>query len=97
VTDHTPGPWVARRNTREESLLILGPTTEIAMVSTDDPPTEEEMANAFLLAAAPDMLQELKRAEVVLANLAEVYDTPMARENLEAIRAAIAKAEGREP
>jgi hypothetical protein len=101
---HTPGPWFAH------NLGIghhaKGPYT--FPLGTDP---DEAAANASLCAAAPEMLAALRQVEDRLAVYAEWADrefiasrpNPVLREirsdaraNLVEIRAAIAKAEGRQ-
>jgi hypothetical protein len=67
----------------------------VAMVTFDeDKPqeTEEVIANARLIAAAPELLAALKVAERVMQDAITHIDCP---EEIEIVRAAINKAEGR--
>lgn len=58
-TRHTPGPWTIEPYTRmDKEITILEPR---CMVDNDDVSPPETTANAKLIAAAPDMLAELKR------------------------------------
>ena len=51
---YTPGPW----SVNEEGFVMAG-DTDIAVVSTAG---EEALANAVLIAAAPEMLEALEAA-----------------------------------
>ena len=94
---HTPGPWKMNTNVQTS---IDAETKHIAMVNyyksgraNDDVYGEEHEANARLIAAAPDLLEALKRIEIIGRG---------ARPNIskgtiagDIARAAIAKAEGK--
>lgn len=93
---HTPGPWSAVAD--EDSARIGGCDWRIitpcslddhdALVSIWDRRDGEDVAaNARLIAAAPDMLEALKKI---------VFDWDGEPEDMADARAAIAKAEGRE-
>jgi hypothetical protein len=96
---HTPGPWkvTERRNTRGQVLppAITAPRNghdgvQLAIVSAIR--FEEGDANALLIAAAPDMLEALKRIASTLGlNGDGIFRGALADQ----IRIAIAKAEGR--
>ena len=72
-TQHTPGPWKTGGCGEDGWRMILGPktrfyhafgeshTTSIADVSISDCESED-LANARLIAAAPDMLSALRDA-----------------------------------
>ena len=69
----------------------------VAMIECDDNTVDEQtvMANARLIAAAPDLLAALRRAEDLLTDLrADDLDDAEDVETMAAIRAAIAKAKG---
>lgn len=95
---HTPGPWGIET---EHALITIGASGagKIACVFqtvlAGDP-----KANARLIAAAPELLAALKETLETLGDIADklAHGSPM-RNDLEAqyaaIRAAIAKAEGR--
>lgn len=101
---HTPGPWVTGVCGEDGWHMILGPktrfshafgeahTTSIAYISVSDSEAED-LANARLIAAAPDLLNLLTAAdrldELTGENLA-VY----ARTFAALARAAIARATG---
>ncbi len=93
---HTPGPW---------RLIQDGPMPDSRSICAGDygigevwnlNGNPENLANAHLIAAAPDMLAALERCEQILSNcivageaLADHFPTRLA-----AVRAAIAKAKG---
>ena len=102
---HTPGPWfVAAQN---DALVIRRITTANGdiVAKLDYTPHEICAANANLIAAAPELLQVSTAAwhlcESLLANHVEVrefYPGPtgeLISEVRDALKAAIAKAEGR--
>ncbi len=85
----TPGPWrIYEPPDPRGSILIveghrsLAGTYRVAARS-------EERANAHLIAAAPDLLDELENARVIIAGEAPQYDQALKR-----IDAALAKARG---
>lgn len=57
MSTHTPGPWTIQQAGYES--FILGPIRggRIASVNESDRPTEEERANAKLIAASPKLLE----------------------------------------
>lgn len=61
----TPGPWVAQRNPRFECLEVFSGRSRIADINdvsdvTFGPPKNEAIANAHLIAAAPDLYEALE-------------------------------------
>ena len=97
-TKHTPGPWSGGDSDLQVSTLsVHGKTdgdhsTVCRLVSPEHGmPIDEIMANARLIAAAPDMLEALQLASTMLATGMPEYD---ARDAKEVIDAAIAKATG---
>jgi len=88
---HTPGPWSngGRYTERGFPHSMVGADTLIARVfSKNFGDVREEVANANLIAAAPDMLAALKRVIQAAEDGDEMTAISMAE-------AAIAKAEGR--
>jgi len=71
---HTPGPWEATdlRVKGNYARVVQAISGETVANVADDPtnlePTEESIANARLIAAAPDLLGSLKAAWVWLEN-----------------------------
>jgi len=105
---HTPAPWRYIRRSDEEfshpSIEALDDTFSVVILGFRDDPNddggvrgrtlEEAEANAHLIASAPDLLEALKRSVVALEECADCLDSYRIGQ-LEAARAAIAKAEGR--
>lgn len=100
---HTAGPWFADVNRSYGFPIALTPNipinpmvlgrpinVSVAKVSRDG--GQEAIANAHLIAAAPEMLAALRRAALALAFAAESSDAM--RDDYEAVRAAIVKATG---
>lgn len=87
MSGHTPTPWVAC----DDAILADDGCIEVCIVPLQDGmnPTEWQ-ANMRLIAAAPDLLEALKRALDWLAS----YPGGCARDGYDEARAAIAKAEG---
>lgn len=95
---HTPGPWTIEYPMGDDQHVIVQankPTYEwsfIATVTSDEQdgksriPPAQSLANARLIAAAPDLLAACK---CVCGMLGTAYDLPRA---LSLVRAAIAKA-----
>ena len=79
---HTPGPWIAQRDIRHSTnggtlhggspkgWAVYGPSLRVACVEEsigiDWDKDEEAKANAALIEAAPDMLEELDMAAKTL-------------------------------
>lgn len=85
MSAHTPGPW--EQGSRGGDLVLAG-HDKIALVNSS---TEAFAANARLISAAPDLLAA---ARLGLEYMLAVKETYMARD-IEKVRAAIAKAEGK--
>ena len=85
TTKHTDGEWIDRGNscvgTRRQLVASVYPM--------EDENPEENAANVRLIAAAPDLLEALKRCKFDSLN--------MTLEDCEFCRAAIAKATGERP
>jgi hypothetical protein len=96
TTQHTPGPW----RVGDAAHTIFGPkqadgslAVTIASVA-GNARVEDYRANARLIAAAPDLLAALKAVSAIAEHGPSVVDA-LGFQNVRAIRAAIAKAEGR--
>lgn len=85
---HTPGPWALSGRTAT-CIRTADQEQHIAYMETADNTVETCLANAHLIAAAPDLLLALKS---FMHNNSVVIGLPLAAR---AARAAIAKAEGR--
>jgi hypothetical protein len=105
---HTPGPWKVRAlnvqgqeiilRTHGEMTIGAPETYAVASVPLRHVSINGQLANARLIAAAPDMLDALKDAEIEMCGW--VWSSGAAGkgphdERLARIRAAIAKAEGK--
>lgn len=100
-TYHTPGPWEIR--SRHESSMdhttvirsVVIPGHDYIMVSRIVDPTPEQdqvaRANVRLLAAAPDLLEALKRMWLASTN----FSCMPSDSDVQCAAKAIAKAEGR--
>lgn len=111
TAQHTPGPWAAaptgeimRGYSQPYCVAELGSTDLIAGCFGDIKGGEEvAKANARLIAAAPDMLDELEAARKMIIALAldlsaaapEAINVRIADDEIRRLNALIAKAEGR--
>ena len=87
MSDFTQGPFSVAETRHKYDIVIRGPKNEpIALVLIAGFSKKEGTANANLLAAAPDLLEALKRCKFDSLN--------MTLEDREFCRAAIAKATG---
>ena len=88
MSKHTPGPWVVRDGgTGYINQIGIDPSIGCAYGAG-----EEVDANARLIAAAPEMLNALRRAALALAFGAENF--PAMSDDYKAVSAAIEKATG---
>ena len=100
---HTPGPWtlesvgsafyVASDNGRPDAV-----NTDIAKVYRADTADEEALADATLIAAAPDLLAALRLALAQIEDLdacTDAEECSLQPDTMQAIWGAIAKAEGK--
>lgn len=93
VTKHTPGPWILDRT--DGVVFIEAKNAEtvrevIAKVWLQEP--DRSLANAHLIAAAPQLFQALEQLEKVFFNLIQGQESKYYE--LTAARAAIRKAKG---
>lgn len=100
-TQHTPGPWrwdeswgaiVVDRPDMQRLICPMWTGCDRACMGRDV--VDEDLANARLIAAAPDLLEALKSCLPDLAHYVSKHG-PGPDKRLDAARAAIAKAEGR--
>jgi len=91
TSKHTPGPWTVEISEGELVVGQPGPDGSIVYVERYYPEDPEHRANARLIAAAPELLEALKKAEIIL-RLAPILGKEEAC--LTEVQAAIAKAEG---
>jgi hypothetical protein len=90
---HTPGPWRAERDPRGDFRIVYNDKGNwLAEVHSDGEPEVAE-ADARLIAAAPELLAALKRAKDAIEFYGLDDFDSTSEEELEAIDAAITKAE----
>lgn len=100
MSAHSPGPWQLQEWTVRDSdgaiegggLQVVDANGHTITAGTYEGSTDTEEADARLIAAAPDMLQALRRAVLALAFAAE--SSAAMRDDYNAVSAAIAKATG---
>lgn len=92
TSQHTPGPWRFERGT---STIRSEPANYwLASMNSFDGAVNHE-ANARLIAAAPDLLEALKLAQLAVSELCYEQDPANECWNvLQVVNSAIAKAEG---
>lgn len=90
--EHTPGPWgvAIGKRTSVVRLGVTGPA--VALCNYDNGP--QEKANARLIAAAPDLLAALQRANIALCGYLPAHRNDVTDAAIAAATAAIAKAVG---
>lgn len=109
MSKHTKGPWrqhphLDSATIKSESGRLIAEFDTLALKGEDKPWTEDEdVANAQLGAAAPELLQRLREAREAIEEMPEDFlgtvhkdgdSWPMRNELLHRIGKAIAKAEG---
>jgi len=97
MSQHTPGPWTFEPRLEYENghcLGIFGPNGE-EIVVTDSGYYPPKLADAHLIAAAPDLLAALKELAFWCRGPADPDDMESYYEAQRLTDAAIAKAEGR--
>lgn len=97
---HTKGPWVTIRAYEQERMLVIN--GDRSPVCSIDSNCKTQVANAQLIAAAPELLEALQLAEV---SLVTAETLAICNNDLDAmtdfsrviktVRQAIAKAEGK--
>jgi hypothetical protein len=72
MSKHTPGPWVANTDAHGRGRVYSAgnwlATTWLATGDGNDAPQLPALANAHLIAAAPEMLETLKRLRKMCAD-----------------------------
>lgn len=87
MSNHTPGPWSAGHTFQKYHAVTCGDGRAVALTGTlFSADSAESIANAHLIAAAPELLEALIGLEQWVGGTA--YDRA---------RAAIAKAKGEQP
>lgn len=64
MAEHTPGPWQVIASTGTEVLALADGPDSVVVADTEffgRTPTERQIADAHLIAAAPDLLAALER------------------------------------
>lgn len=106
---HTPGPWKASELEREldygDTAILRSDGVGIAYATAYDFYREIDidgatvLANASLIAAAPDLLEACRATELLLCEVWDVIAPLVGPEQVnavaDAVRSAIAKSEGR--
>lgn len=95
MTTHTPGPWhLTEPGLPSHGRRVFAGCTLIGYVAGDDLlKADESIANAHLIAAAPDLLASLPEVTGLL-NLLASDDDPVAQGAIHKARAAITRATG---
>ena len=101
TTKHTPGPWYVGSGTYEGRNIYSvasvtddeGFTYQPIVASAEDDGIKCWDANARLIAAAPDLLDEL----LSVLDWAVTEQSPLRNQEIESIRKVIAKATGEQP
>lgn len=99
---HTPGPWIIGDENNSHAQVCIGATDMTADMSRESSYTgqmvmsrEEMLANARLIAAAPDLLEALDKVWPFLQeDDGHGANAPAYQSAINAARAAIAKAKG---
>lgn len=99
MSAHTPGPWAVIAFSRNDAVLSVAERGVVAHVlDPEGGSVVERHANAHIIAAAPDLLEELREARNALQWYRETFPEADGRgddEVIARIDAAIAKAEGK--
>lgn len=90
TTQHTPAPWDINGQTITSGETAIAQFFQskgnVEHQHYDNPKKDEAQANARLIAAAPELLEALKKIHAICGNTLSTH---------EIARAAIAKAEGK--
>ena len=100
TTKHTPGPWVAERDTARNAYAwkvtgAKGVVEDIARLALVDSVSQIE-ANANLIAAAPAMYEALSQVQAFIQTLVEADVLAYPTKLTDAVKGALAQAEGRQ-
>ncbi len=96
MSDHTPGPWVAVARTNAYIDIEAPSQHGYSARNVASTSLTNHVANARLIAAAPDLLEALQSAERAMSNRDFALMTLCGDRSVRMmIRAAIEKAEGR--
>lgn len=99
MSSHTPGPWAVSSRTDGNWWHIGAGNQAIAAVHAASKKRNEPYAgmfeaNAHLIAAAPDLLEELVITLGALKEVCDVRHAPLPESTIRRAEAAIAKAKG---
>ena len=102
MATHTMGPWKGDLNADSDQFGIYPDTGKMEFpiaIMPDFVKAETNAANARLIAAAPDLLKQLRQArgQVIGFMLECGYSVEVAERNVAEIDAAIARATGEQP
>ena len=89
---HTPGPWTFRLNGGDFVIETQPHGEDVAVIHSTFGGTNDDNANARLIAAAPDMLAALRAVQMWSWELPLLLRE---HQRMQAVDAPIAKAEGR--
>ena len=96
---HTPGPWFTHRegfsSVYIEARIGGGMLQEVACCGPTNEGSDQQEANARLIAAAPENLQSNSELATIVRELCAAYGHPLPDAALARSDAAIAKATGR--
>jgi len=89
----TPGPWRVDDD-GVDYPLIIGNDEKYVCEILFHPQPSQQVANAHLIAAAPDLYEALETAESCIVDVVGAFGVKVPDEILQEIRAALAKARG---
>jgi hypothetical protein len=92
--EYTPGPW--HTGSDEDGDIVYGPDCELVASAAGDGDAEAEVANARLIAAAPELLWACETALRALEFQGNGPRPHVSEAEWDEIAAAIAKARGKE-
>ena len=90
MSKHSPEPWTALFSTYRKPLVVSGSASVAVVADADFQKPDEVIANAHLIAAAPDMLAALELARNFCSDIGQTLRNQSYP--LDEICAAIAKA-----
>lgn len=95
-TKHTPGPWIVYKSGVWSPPKMRGEQINIIANCNTQNLDGCDLANATLIAAAPELLEALKAIVKEYVNdLWNCVDPSISQDNIEKAKLAIAKAEGK--
>jgi hypothetical protein len=101
MSKHTPGPWKAVDHSHYPGVMVVeGPEMPITIITSaidiDFESYMRRVANAHLIAAAPDLLEALEtlKREIILSDVDMGYIASHFQVHIDKASAAIARAKG---